>query len=291
MIISEIRHGLGNQLFQYAFASWVARETGHPLYLDTHWYRKNKKRSFQLNSYTISAHLLTSREQLLAHCRLQMANILGRSAFLGLHLIDEGDWNENLLGSRCCEQVFLRGFWQNTSWSETLRTQLLSEFTLKHPLSSVASQWAQRLEAEPAIGVHVRRGDYLAARHLDRYPQLTSAYYRNALAMLSAETTTWPLYVFTDDARWATTHLDLDRKFSLVSGEDSLSDVEEFELLRRAAAYVMAPSSFSWWAAWLSMAPNPEVIMPSPWDFKNPDATSALKLSDWKCCSVPSQDV
>lgn len=103
------------------------------------------------------------------------------------------------------------------------------------------------------IAIHVRRGDYV---HLqNKHPLLKMEYYQKAMNYFNGEKFT----VFSDDVEWCTKHFP--RKnitFSTTSGENPIHD---FFKMASHKGFIMANSSFSWWAAYLSG--NNNVIAPS----------------------------
>jgi hypothetical protein len=47
--------------------------------------------------------------------------------------------------------------------------------------------------------------------------------------------------------------------------ELGLTDLENFELMKRGHAYMVGNSTFSWWAAFLSDAKPENIFSPDPW--------------------------
>jgi hypothetical protein len=60
----------------------------------------------------------------------------------------------------------------------------------------------------------------------------------------------------------------------------NLSASETLQLFRRCDGYIIANSSFSWWAAMLSQAVNPIVIAPTKW-FRNLEDPKELIPPSW----------
>ena len=51
--VVTIMGGLGNQLFQYAFARALEIKRGHRVFLDKEFYKSHKQRTFKLNDYKV----------------------------------------------------------------------------------------------------------------------------------------------------------------------------------------------------------------------------------------------
>jgi hypothetical protein len=59
-----------------------------------------------------------------------------------------------------------------------------------------------------------------------------------------------------------------------------------FEIMRLGSAYVIANSSFSYWAAMLSRTPNPLVIAPKPW-FQGAESPNQILPANW--ATIPTR--
>lgn len=100
------------------------------------------------------------------------------------------------------------------------------------------------------VGIHVRRGDYIDNPF---YVDLTKTdYYQKAMAMFPD----CRFIVFSDDIAWCKANpIFKDCEFS-----EGKSEVEDMNSMAGCKGIIMANSSFSWWAAYLSDA---KVIAPS----------------------------
>lgn len=102
------------------------------------------------------------------------------------------------------------------------------------------------------VGIHVRRGDYIDNPF---YVDLTKTdYYQKAMAMFPD----CRFIVFSDDIAWCKANpIFKDCEFS-----EGKSEVEDMNSMAGCKGIIMANSSFSWWAAYLSDA---KVIAPKAW--------------------------
>ena len=143
------------------------------------------------------------------------------------------------------DEIVLHGYFQSEKYFSEYIDELKDEFVLRHP------KYPEKLD-EDYIGIHVRRGDYL--NHPTIHPTCSMEYYEQALASLPDK----PVKVFSDDQEWCAKNFKGD-KFH-ISTKDF---IEDFELMRKCNYHIIANSSFSWWAAWLS--DSKKVIAPSTW--------------------------
>jgi hypothetical protein len=116
---------------------------------------------------------------------------------------------------------------------------------------------------EMPIIVHVRLGDYKMEK-LFGIPE--RVYYQNAISDLTERYPKSKLWIFTDEEESAKEVIpkifaDQARWILDVDG----SSATTFMAMRLGRAYVIANSTYSWWAAALSQASDSDIIVPDPW--------------------------
>jgi hypothetical protein len=110
---------------------------------------------------------------------------------------------------------------------------------------------------------------------------LTPAYYKTALQELESKSASKNIWIFTDELESVNEFISLPPTFNVsVIGENGLNPAETLELMRHGSAYVIANSTFSWWAAFLSYQSGCTKIMPAPW-FQNMPSPIGIKPQDW----------
>jgi hypothetical protein len=171
------------------------------------------------------------------------------------------------------------GYFQTYMYSRS--QEVFSKLMLLKPthVSKLLSESMATVDLIAPILLHVRLTDYLAE---DSFGVPDKNYYLESLRVLKKNGLDKPVWVFSDDIESAKKHLSgVEEEFQLHFFESAkLSDVENWHLMRRFSAYVIANSSYSWWAAFLREDQSAVVIYPQPW-FRAGEAPRDLFPLDW----------
>jgi len=144
MIVVKIFGGLGNQMFQYAFGRRLALERSTELFFDLGFFDENAqgdftKRDFQLDLFTIKGDLV-SKEMLNQFGQSQFAkaksHLLINSPFAKqANYLREPHFHFYEKALSVGDSVYVNGYWQSEKYFQTIRKQLLEDFTSKNELS------------------------------------------------------------------------------------------------------------------------------------------------------------
>jgi hypothetical protein len=153
---------------------------------------------------------------------------------------------------------------------------------LRHPLQATNAQLLRRIEADHAVSIHVRRGDYVANPiNVAFHGALDLSYYRAALDALGPAAEGATLYVFSDDPAYCREHFKLGWPTVVVEPSHPDRPWEDLRLMAACRHFVIANSSFSWWGAWLSTHADKRVVAPRRWFSGADHDTSDLCPPDW----------
>ena len=117
--------------------------------------------------------------------------------------------------------------------------------------------------------VHIRRGDYLMNTHLG---VLSVDYYLKNIPLAYEASGSNAIWVFSNENSVVSGYIPKNlHSVMRIFPSSSFTDLETLEVMKLGHAYLIANSTFSWWAANLSIASAENIYIPKPWHAKIPD--------------------
>ena len=249
--VVRVSDGLGNQMFQYAFAYALARRTGARVLIDPLFWGTSL-RKYQLEEFEI-----TNTNRMVSKT---LDYILGFGPRNGRRFKDR--YRQRLIRNKYqlipekqimhfdekigteTENCFYLGFWQVPEYFDEYYMDLKNQFTRKKNIATKAVRYQQQIQEGISVALHIRRTDYVRK---EGNVTLSFDFYKRALRGMEDQLENFQLYIFTDDKEFVKESFSF-RKYILVEG---VCDLDEFELMRQCNHHIVANSSFSWWAAYL----------------------------------------
>jgi hypothetical protein len=283
----KIVGGLGNQLFGYAAGLALATKLECPLYLDISWFNKYKSSTYALDQFNLRAELKNNSYDSFTKKWFSIEYLSNKAGKffpqLNSNIFKEKSFSfdKSLLEQK--KGVTLEGYFQSWKYFESINLEISA--LLSSPKST--SYWYKSTVVnhkllDSVIGVHVRLGDYSSPKVSKVIGNLSHEYYFRAVRSLSSQSKLTKLLLISNEPH------KIDIPFSEWGYETytlkpplGVSDFESLLVLSKCSAIVLANSSFSWWAGWLSKIGTP-VTVPDPWFKKIKYNKDDLHLSNWQ---------
>lgn len=274
MITVKLKGGLGNQMFQYALGRALSLKHNVPLSLDLGYLLDHTPRAgftfrdYALDVFALSVKLLKEKEILMHKIIRKIIPRKGKEKSFAFDptilLLKDG--------------VYLDGYWQSEKYFSGIADVIRKDFTLKKLLPEKYQIIKNDIEQTASVSMHIRRGDYVNNAF---HPTLDMDYYKSALAYISEKTIVEKVYIFSDDMAWCKEHVVLDVPTVFVN-EEYAGKYDEGHMMLMSACkhFIIANSSFSWWAAWLSENKDKIVVAPKKW-FNDDTNTDDLIPEHW----------
>lgn len=265
MHIVKILGGLGNQMFQYAFALELSKRFNTKVLLDLSSFG-----SYSLhNGYELERIFNIKADLADFHDVKKLAtlptNILSRFKRKYLtkktHFIDRYfGYDENVF-----EPVvdrYYEGYWQSEKYFISCIDEVKKAFLFEADLGSKNIKILEN--ADSTLAVHVRRGDFLKSHNMN---VCGKEYYLNALEHAYTDTNLSTVCFFSDDLEWCKTHLPTgERKVEYVNWNSGAHSWRDMAIMSKCVSIIISNSSFSWWAAYLNEHSNKKIYAPEIWN-------------------------
>lgn len=297
MKIVNIIGGLGNQMFQYAFAlslknrfpkEDVLIDISHFNYIFIKkWGASNLHNGYEIEKVFPNAKMLKKASPLqLMKTTWYMPNYVMSRIVRRLlpkrkteyiqprREIFEYKEEPYLLNG----DVYYEGIWESVKYLQPVREEIQKAFAHPTP-NEVNKKYIQMMETCESVGIHIRRGDYL------KHPAFAGVcdidYYKKAITELLNTYRKYVFFIFSNDIAWCEDNIKPllhNNEIHFVRENYGSSSCWDMFLMTHCKHLIIANSSFSWWGAFLN---NREGIIIAPKVWMNRDAVFEIWPKEW----------
>jgi hypothetical protein len=295
MVTVFLRGGLGNQMFQYAFAVHLAKKNNTSIIIDTVYLQdRTPRRDFTYRNYDLDIFKLTP-------CFSRLSRIASKVPIPILWLGMDVAMNkiENLVGTKkllheknkkfdnsviatAYKNVCIIGYWQSEKYFKENSDEVRKAFQFKTLLDGEAIQVGEKIQTKNSVALHVRRGDYITKKVIKDMGETSISYYQDAIKYIAQHVNNPEFFIFSDDIEWCREHINL--SFPTTYIEPSLAGPKashHLQLMSLCKHNIIANSSFSWWGAWLNKNPHKIVIAPKKWYAYSREGEDDIIPQEW----------
>lgn len=286
MRIVRIWEGLGNQMFQYAFAKSLEKRNPGKVYLDINssyrkYFRRKESsvlRPFMLDEFDIKLPSIDVekldewkfiRQSNFFEKRLYRRSINSKYKYQFVSdTYDVTEYSPSYYYTR--DDSYYMGWYQNEKYFKHIRNEILEDFTLKKKLFVPDIITG----SNNTVSIHVRRGDFVSGGWC-----MSENYYKEAIEIIKRKVWSPVFIIFTDDVEWVKNNMFSDDGF-FIQDYGNYTAAEELMLMSKCKHNIIANSSFSWWGAWLNTNEEKVVVGPKEWTprQKNPNSEDWISI-------------
>lgn len=264
--VHVIQGGLGNQMYQHAYAMSLRCVDAVDAVVDVSRCRRTGcYQGYEIDRvFTMDGAVPASRK-LMAGAVYRLARKMG-------DISDEGGdvrFNASFLAPGI--RGYVQGFFPSYRYfaSQDAERCVRRAFRFRQTLPSRHDRLRLELSDGDSVAVHVRRGDYLVGDHARAFMGIcTPSYYRAAMAEIRRRRPSARFYFFSDDPAWCQATFG-DVAALVIDGNDREEAWVDMALMSLCRHAIIANSSFSWWARWIggytgSICVGPSQMMNDP---------------------------
>lgn len=289
-----LKGGLGNQLFQYAFAYSIQKLNNSPIIINKYFYLKAKdKRTLSLtelsipnlrvkswiSSFICGTNYRIKRKVLFLKNRKRN----DYKYFYKHRMIYNYNFGYFDVDDYISDNMVIDGHFQSKKYFDNYKEEIRIMFKCNKKLNLKNLELLEKIKNENAVCIHIRRGDFLLEKN-KIFNICNKDYYFNAIKLIEEKISNPVFYIFSnnsDDLNWIKENYEFTKKMNFVDLHNS--DVEELTLMSNFNYFIISNSTFSWWAQYL--ANSKLVIAPSRW-LNNNEAWTELYDDSWLLINV-----
>jgi FkbM family methyltransferase len=246
LVLNYAKGGIGNQLFQHVFGRSLAKKLGATFRTDTTFYGQDPY-GFKACVWS----LLPDAE------RAIVAEVTGPGAYV----LSEGQiqtLDDVVRLPDDARTLVLSGYWQREALLDPAIVHETYEQLTKQCQAILPAELAARIRtSQNAVAVHLRRRDYA---HMGL---CKDSYYIAVIDHLLLNFTDAELFVFSDEPNYAR-HL-LGSRGLAFTAVPCGNDMGDLYLMSLCKHFVLANSSYSWWAAYFGESKGGVICCPKEW--------------------------
>lgn len=265
--------GLGNQLFQYAYAKALQKK-GRKVEIDIficegEEYQNGSQGGYQLDKYDIDIKSSQEKGNNKFYRNNLLLNLLSKALPQLKIKIREKDFTFDSKLLNISGNKYVEGYFQSQQYFQNIRDTLLQQLVIKQDLSEYTQSIEKKISnSENSCSIHVRRGDYIDDDRAQVFGSCGMSYYAQAVRIINDKYKGTKFFIFSDDINWVVENLKIDNAVYVNSKEKRIPH-EDIHLMSLCDNNIIANSSFSWWGAWLNKNDTKTVIAPKIWFAKD----------------------
>jgi len=262
-LVVRLVGGLGNQLFIYAAARRLSKNINSELIIDSVSGFENDikyKRRCELFNFNIpcrSASYIERLEPFSKIRRFALRNLDSRKPFSKRNFINQEfiDFDERLLNIEPKKFIYLEGLWQSELYFEDIKSTIYSDLEFISPTDEINLEYFRKIKSDLSICIHLR---FFDASENGISFDVSKDYYINAInIMINKFGQSVHFYVFSNYHERAKEYFSsLTYKFTYINHNVNKNPCHDLWLMKECKHFIIANSTFSWWAAWLSEYKN-----------------------------------
>ena len=280
-LIVRIAEGLGNQLFMYAHAYALSKEINYKLYIDNEsaYFKKKDIKKYELDYFNISAENIGDNEKFNNYLLNFKRNLKKKIDLFLTHknfLIEKKNnskqtkfYNYDL--NKLSKKVYVEGHFESEKYFEKYKVDLKNEFDVLDSSKYQNNKYYNNiLSNNKIVSICVRQNRYserisnynnkLSVIKSDKFTHDTIQYIYRAISLCEEKIDNPIFYIWSNDFKNLKEYFN-DDKFIFVENNYNKS-ITDFYLLNKCKHFIVGPTSFHWWPAWLNYEKENIIIRP-----------------------------
>lgn len=268
-IIAKISEGLGNQLFMYANSYSIAKKFNLEFKIDPlSGYFKKNIRNYLLYNFNISSNIAPENwifdnyyKNLIKKFYMRIDIVKKNKSFIfEKKNSDKSTYFQPINIKNTADTFYIDGNFESEKYFHDFRFDLLNEFSLINEKIYFANKYINEIKTNDVVSICVRQNrysersnNYLNVQSKEKsrnFVKDTIKYIQRAQLLIEDKIKNPKYYIWSDDFSNLREYFP-ENKYTFII-HDKNKTLNDFFLLKKCKYFIVGPSTFHWWGAWLS---------------------------------------
>ena len=276
-ILVRIAEGLGNQLFMYANAYALSKKYNSELLIDDtsgYFKTKNKIRSYGLDNFLISNDIANNNLKFDTYSKdikRKIQKKLNLFYRIKKFLIETKDQKKktsfyNIDLENYSDTVFIEGHYESEKYFIDYRKEIIQLFKVKEDLIDSNNKYQNDISNSNSVSICIRQNRYSEGKNKDHQKSIqftkdTIDYIYKSIEYIKKNVEKPKFFIWSNDLSNLNNYFNED-DYIFIDNKKNKS-LNDFYLFNFCKHFIVGPTSFHWWGAWLNENPNKICIRPS----------------------------
>tara|TARA_B100000989_G_scaffold113198_1_gene83126 strand:- start:196 stop:1104 length:909 start_codon:yes stop_codon:yes gene_type:complete len=287
-LIVRIAEGLGNQLFMYANAFALSKKINYNLLIDNEsaYFKKKNIEKYQLHNFNISSNICQDRFKFNSYIKDFKRKFLILSNSFRKEKIFLLEKKNNFKKTRYFDftknsfsrVLFIEGHYETEKYFRDYKDQLRLEFSLKNSNFYKKNRYFELIKKNPNIvSICIRQNRFSERINnkfnknniiaSENFTKKTIDYIFRAVTYIDNKFDNMKYLVWSNEFKDLRNYFP-EKKFMFVDNQENKS-LNDFYLLLNCKNFIVGPTSFHWWPAWLNSSSNSLILRPKDLNASN----------------------
>ncbi len=291
-IIVRIAEGIGNQLFMYAHAYALSKKINYDLYIDntSGYFQKKNIRSYELDKFNINTSLSDKKYRFDNFLLNLNRNLLKKIDIYKTNksfLIESKDRNKitnyyDTAKLNFSDTLYVEGYYETEKYFKDFANDLKKKFTINEKYLEKNNKYIDLVKNSSSVSISVREHRFSERRQINysksiKFVQNTVNYINKAVIFFKNKIPNAKFFIWSNDFAGLNEYFD-ENEFIFIKNNTNKS-INDFNLFKYAKHFIVGPTSFHWWGAWLNQNRNKICVRPP--DNLNPSNNKDFWPESW----------
>ncbi len=272
----RLAQGIGNQLFMYANAYSLSKSYNYQLFIDNtsgYFKKKDQLRTYELNNFLLEENLATSDLKFDTHSKnLKRKILIKLDKFRNYRsfILEKKDANKKTFFTKInldnySNKLFLEGHFESEKYFYEYKDDLKKIFKVKNNLLENNNLYINDIKNNNSVSICIRQKRYSEGRLKNndkslKFTKDTIDYIHRAITYIKKKIDNPMFFVWSNDFKNLREHFN-EKEYVFVENSINKS-LNDFHLFNFSKHFIVGPTSFHWWGAWLNNNPNKICLRP-----------------------------